>query len=66
MSDKGFGFIKGEDKKDYFFHRSDLNGFFEDLVQDFDGGRVIHVTFESVPSPKGPRASEVSRVDGGV
>lgn len=66
MSDRGFGFIKGEDGKDYFFHRSDLSGFFEDLVQDIDGGRKVVVTFEIVPSPKGPRASNVVRVDGGV
>jgi CspA family cold shock protein len=26
VSDKGFGFITGDNKKDYFFHRSDLDG----------------------------------------
>lgn len=66
MNDKRFGFIKGEDNKDYFFHHSDLNGFWEDLVNDHEGGRKIEVTFDSVPSPKGPRAGNVVRVDGGV
>jgi cold shock protein len=65
-ADKGFGFIKGDDNKDYFFHRSDLNGFFDDLVRDFSEGRKIHVTFDSAPSLKGPRAANVVRVDGGV
>ncbi len=66
MSDKRFGFIRGEDGKDYFFHASDLNGFWEDLVQDVDGGRKIVVTFDVVPSPKGPRAGNVVRDDGGT
>lgn len=64
--DKGFGFIKGEDNKDYFFHRSDLTGFFDDLAADVESGREIKVTFDSVPSLKGLRASNVTRLDGGV
>jgi cold shock CspA family protein len=66
MADKGFGFIHGEDKKDYFFHRSDFNGFFDDLVEDVGAGRSIKVEFEITPSAKGPRAANVVRVDGGV
>lgn len=66
MQDKGFGFIRGDDKVEYFFHKTDLNGFFDDLCRDLEGGRQIQVTFESVPSNKGPRAGEVTRVDGGV
>ena len=52
VPDRGFGFISGEDGKEYFFHRS--------AVQDFDllrGGE--RVTFEYEPSPKGPRAGRV-------
>jgi cold shock CspA family protein len=66
MSDKRFGFIKGEDNKDYFFHASDLNGFWEDLVADVEGGRKVEVTYDSVPSPKGLRAGNVVRVDNGI
>lgn len=67
MEDKGFGFIKGDvDKKDYFFHQSDLNGFFEDLVHDLQEGKVIRVTFEATIGQKGPRAAQVTRIDGGV
>ncbi len=66
ISAKKFGFIRGEDDKDYFFHITDLNGFFEDLVKDFEGGRKIEVTFDIVSSPKGFRAGNVVRVDNGV
>lgn len=65
LSDKGFGFIRGEDNKEYFFHQSDLSGFFDDLAQDVREGRTIKVVYDSVPSPKGPRAGNVVRVDGG-
>lgn len=66
MSDKRFGFIRGEDGKDYFFHTSDFNGFFDDLITDFEERKKIAVTFDSVPSEKGLRAGNVNRVDGGV
>lgn len=55
ISDRGFGFITGEDGKDYFFHR--------DAVQqtlDFDrlvGGESVSFDIES--SPRGPRARNV-------
>jgi CspA family cold shock protein len=66
IADKGFGFITGEDGVDYFFHRSDLGGFFDDLAADVAKGRKIKVNFDIVPSPKGPRAGNVTRIDGGV
>jgi len=52
VSDRGFGFIAGEDGTEYFFHRSG--------TADFDrlvGGEKV--TFEIEPSPKGPRAARV-------
>ena len=55
ISDRGFGFITAEDKKEYFFHRGGL-----DSSLDFDrlvGGE--RVTFEIEASPKGPRAVQV-------
>ena len=66
ISAKKFGFIHGADKKDYFFHCTDLNGFFDDLVADYENNRVIKVEFESVPSQKGLRAGNVTRIDGGI
>jgi CspA family cold shock protein len=54
-SDRGFGFIAGDDGKEYFFHRSaveDPRGF-----DALTGGE--HVSFEIESSPRGPRASRV-------
>lgn len=63
---KGFGFIQGENKKDYFFHKDDFSGFFDDLAEDVMRGRVVKVTFIPFESSKGPRASQVIRNDNGV
>jgi CspA family cold shock protein len=55
VSDRGFGFIRAEDEKEYFFHRNAL-----DSSLDFDrlvGGE--RVEFEVEQSPKGPRAGRV-------
>jgi cold shock protein len=55
VTERGFGFISGDDGKEYFFHRSGVEdaGGFESLA----GGEKV--TFEIEPSPKGPRASRV-------
>jgi CspA family cold shock protein len=55
VADRGFGFITGEDGKDYFFHRDGL-----DRSVDFDrlvGGEKVD--FEIEASPRGPRAGKV-------
>ncbi len=55
VSDRGFGFITGEDGKDYFFHRDALSG-----SLDFDrlaGGE--RVSFDIQASQRGPRAANV-------
>jgi len=59
ISDRGFGFITGEDGKDYFFHRDGV-----ERPLDFDrlmGGE--RVTFEVQPSQKGPRATRVAAAE---
>jgi cold shock CspA family protein len=66
MKDRKFGFIKGRDKRDYFFHREDFNGHFEDLVADVEAKQIIEVEFNIVQSAKGPRAGEVTRLDNGI
>jgi CspA family cold shock protein len=56
ISDRGFGFIGGEDGKEYFFHRNEV-----DSSLDFDrlaGGESV--SFEIEASPKGPRAVKVT------
>ena len=55
VADRGFGFISGDDAKEYFFHRGGL-----DSSLDFDrlnGGEKVE--FEIEQSPKGPRAARV-------
>ena len=56
VSDRGFGFISGEDGKDYFFHRDGLTSTlnFDRLV----GGEKV--SFDIEQSPKGARAKNVA------
>ena len=57
ISDKGFGFIAGEDKNDLFFHHSAVeDGEFETLRE----GQSVEFTVGS--GPKGPRAESVRPV----
>ena len=55
ISERGFGFIVGEDGKEYFFHRDGLTS-----SVDFDrlvGGESVN--FEVETGPKGDRAVRV-------
>jgi len=55
ISDRGFGFISGEDGKDYFFHRDALA---DSLSFDrLAGGE--RVEFDIQASQRGPRAVNV-------
>ncbi|MEI6650548.1 MAG: cold shock domain-containing protein [Candidatus Moraniibacteriota bacterium] len=58
VSDRGFGFISRDgESKDLFFHSKELDGVvFEDLKE----GDLVQ--FEVSESPKGPNATNVSRV----
>ncbi len=53
--DKNFGFIRGEDGKEYFFHKSEL-------VNETSFSKSLEnrsVTFEDGTATKGPRAEQV-------
>ncbi len=64
VEDRGYGFIHGEDGKDYFFHRDDFLGYFSDLMIDVNDGKMIQVQFNSrKDSKRGPRAENVERLD---
>ena len=55
VSDRGFGFIAGDDGREYFFHRDGL-----EASVNFDrllGGEKV--TFDIEASQKGPRAQRV-------
>ena len=54
LTEKGCGFIKGDDRVEYFFHQSALkNAKFDEL------GEGQEVTFEDAEGSKGPRAEDV-------
>lgn len=52
---KNYGFIEGEDGKDYFVHRSDIVG--EETLAEGDA-----VSFDAVEGDRGPKAENVERV----
>ena len=55
IADRGYGFITGDDAKDYFFHRGGV-----EAPLDFDRLAVgERVAFEIEANPKGPRAVHV-------
>ena len=56
VTDKGFGFITS-DKKDYFFHRSNLNG---EVFEHLNEGQKV--SFEEYKKEGKDRARKVSCV----
>jgi len=57
VRDRGFGFIRGEDGKEVFFHRSGLGASDYDILNE--GDNVEYVVQEG---PRGPRAENVRAV----
>ena len=58
ITDRGFGFISREGvEKDLFFHSKDLKGVTFDELREGD-----MVQFEVSQSPKGPNATNVSKI----
>jgi hypothetical protein len=58
LADKGYGFIKGDDRKVYFFRK-------ESFIDALEVGRIADealVTFEECVTPKGYRADRLSLV----
>jgi len=57
VRERGFGFIRGEDGKEVFFHRSGLGGGEYDVLSE--GDNVEYVVQEG---PRGPRAENVKAI----
>jgi CspA family cold shock protein len=60
---KGFGFIEGEDGRDYFFHWSALDKFSKQFRNLQDGDKV---EFQPGRTSQGPRAFQVTTLDEAV
>jgi CspA family cold shock protein len=58
VSDRGFGFIRGE-RGDVFFHHSSVVGTSFDLLQE---GQTVEYQVEQGKGGKGPRAIDVKPV----
>jgi CspA family cold shock protein len=54
VADRGFGFIAADDGREYFFHRTAMQGGVFDSLR---GGEAVE--FETSQGPKGPRAENV-------
>lgn len=66
VPEKGFGFIKDAfDGNEFFFHRDDFNGHWNDLKTDFKKNREAITVFYEIEhaSKRGPRAKNVRRLD---
>ncbi len=64
VTDRGFGFIKAEDGRDFFFHRSALQGLdFEQLYPDEEVEFEVE-EFRGPTTPKAIRATNVKAVKG--
>lgn len=63
--DKSYGFVKRDESSDeYFFHRQDFVGHWDDLCDDFvPNGESLKVEFTADQTPKGKRARNVARLD---
>jgi CspA family cold shock protein len=56
-SDKGFGFITGDDGRDVFAHFSQIN---VDGFKTLDEGQKV--SFEVTQGPKGPQAENITPI----
>jgi len=61
VRDRGFGFIRGEDGKEVFFHRSGMNGSEYDSM---DEGQTVEYVIQE--GPRGARAEYVKAVAEGA
>ncbi|MDA2921371.1 cold shock domain-containing protein [Desulfobacterota bacterium AH_259_B03_O07] len=58
LEDKGFGFIRADDSREIFFHKSGLQGV---TIKDLKEGDPVEFDVEKGPDGRGPRAVNVKR-----
>lgn len=56
IPDRGFGFVRGDDGNEVFFHRTEVTTTDFDALEEGEA-----VTFDVVDSPKGPRARNLQK-----
>lgn len=59
VPDRGFGFVRGENGTEVFFHRTETSESFDDLQEGDE------VTYDVAESAKGPRARNLRKVGAG-
>lgn len=63
---KSFGFITTNEGKDYFFHRDDYQGSWNELLKAYkknNTAQFVLVEFEPIEAPKGLRAAKVVKIN---
>ena len=56
ITDRGFGFIRAEDGREIFFHRSELQNVDFDELREGD-----HLEFNIIKGDKGPQAISIKK-----
>ena len=56
IPERGFGFVRGEDGNEVFFHRTELTTVDFDSLEEGE-----NVTYDVVDSPKGPRCRNLQK-----
>lgn len=61
ITQKGYGFILGQDQREYFFHADDLlNTEFSLIAHEVEHSRPVRVKYTPTASVKGMRASSIT------
>lgn len=64
MTSRGFGFIETDNEVDFFFHYSDYDGNWKELLAKYVAGGIIAVNFEQdLYNTKAPKAIKVVVID---
>ena len=63
IAQKGYGFILGQDQREYFFHADDLlNCEYSLITHEIENSRPVRVSYTPTASEKGMRASHITLV----